>query len=127
MRVRKDFTLRQGRNKMNNVCVFSRYYTSELKLSLTEPSIHDQIMRDDQYGKRKNVRKLVRSVGIGGSMMRKRKPGISDTEIFALRSSWVLPCNSPKADPGLAIPSAPAANFLKLVSLELGRGLDADE
>ena len=61
-------------------------------------------------------------------MMRKRKPGISDTEIFALlRSSLVLPCNSPKADPGLAIPSAPAANFLKLVSLELGRGLDADE
>lgn len=39
----------------------------------------------------------------------------------------VLPCKSPKADPGLAIPSAPAANFLKLVSLELGRGLDADE
>lgn len=38
----------------------------------------------------------------------------------------LLPCKSPKADPGLAIPS-PAANFLKLVSLELGRGLDADE
>ena len=42
-------------------------------------------------------------------------------------SDLVLPCKSPKADPGLAIPSAPAANFLKLVSLELGRGLDADE
>ena len=37
-----------------------------------------------------------------------------------------LPCKSPKADPGLAMAS-PAANFLKLVSLELGRGLDADE
>ena len=34
----------------------------------------------------------------------------------------MLPCNSPKADPGLAMASPPA-NFRKLVSLELGRGL----
>lgn len=55
-----------------------------------------------------------------------------------VRSSWLegcsgciaiskqpplLPCKSPKADPGLAMASPPA-NFLKLVSLELGRGLD---
>ena len=39
----------------------------------------------------------------------------------------MLPCKSPKADPGLSILASPAANFLKLVSLELGRGLDADE
>jgi hypothetical protein len=38
----------------------------------------------------------------------------------------MLPCSSPSADPGLAIGS-PMANFLKLVSLELGRGLLVDE
>ena len=59
--------------------------------------------------------------------MRKRKPGISLRNLCFAVILAVLPCKSPKADPGLAIPSAPAANFLKLVSLELGRGLDADE
>ena len=47
------------------------------------------------------------------------------SRVFFFRQ-LLLPCKSPKADPGLAIPS-PAANFLKLVSLVLGRGLDADE
>ena len=53
-----------------------------------------------------------------------RSPKFSCTLFLVVANSNkpMLPCNSPKADPGLAMASPPA-NFRKLVSLELGRGL----